>query len=76
MYINRGVNKQGIIEDCIRLSLYRHRVDTCLVPVVTAPPRRRGPGPQPVVSFKYNLRLSVRSYLHSLAAGDNLVSDG
>jgi hypothetical protein len=37
---------------------------------VTAPPCRRGPGPQPSISFKCNLRRSVRAYLGS-AASDN-----
>jgi len=27
----------------------------------TAPPRRRGPGPRPVTSFKYNLRRNPSS---------------
>jgi hypothetical protein len=43
---------------------------------MTAPPCHQGPGPWPAVSFKYNLRHSVRSYLQSLPAGDKWVSDG
>jgi hypothetical protein len=40
-----------------------------------APSRRRGPGPQPSVQFKYNLRPTVRPYLSAQSiAGDNLVS--
>lgn len=39
---------------------------------ITAPPRRRGPGPRPVTSFKYSLRRNPPS---NLLARDNLVSD-
>lgn len=41
---------------------------------ITAPPRRRGPGPRPSTSFKYNLRRRVPSNSYSSPAGDNLVS--
>jgi hypothetical protein len=42
---------------------------------ITAPPRHRGPGPRPVVSFKYQLRSPGHpSPIASAPAGDNLVS--
>jgi hypothetical protein len=42
---------------------------------ITAPPRRRGPGPRPVVSFKYQLRSrGCPPPIASAPAGDNLVS--
>jgi hypothetical protein len=40
----------------------------------TAPPRRRGLGPQPVVLKRYNLRKSFRANLCDNPSGDNLVS--
>jgi transposase-like protein len=42
----------------------------------TAPPRRRGPGPRPVVSFKYQLRFRGRpSPIASAPAGDMRVRE-
>jgi hypothetical protein len=45
----------------------------CQHGAVTAPPRRRGPGPRPTPTFKYNLR-SLRVHMSSQLAHDNLVS--
>jgi hypothetical protein len=40
----------------------------------TAPPRRRGPGPRPSISFSYKLRRNVPTNIPSSPSLDNLVS--